>query len=47
MEIYGTPNEEVLKLAQRRDLFFHKNTCEPILSPNTRGKIRQPASKKI
>ena len=39
MELYGLPSDDVLKIAQRKHLFFHKNN-EPILSPNSRGKIR-------
>ena len=46
MELYGTPPDDVLKISQRKNLFFNKNN-EPILAPNSRGKIRQPGSKKI
>jgi dual specificity tyrosine-phosphorylation-regulated kinase 2/3/4 len=46
MELYGAPPDDVLKLSQRKNLFFSK-TNDPILAPNTRGKIRQPGSKKI
>jgi dual specificity tyrosine-phosphorylation-regulated kinase 2/3/4 len=46
MELYGIPPEDVLKISQRKNLFFNKNN-DPILTPNSRGKIRQPGSKKI
>ena len=46
MELYGAPPDDVLKLSQRKNLFFSK-TNDPILAPNSRGKIRQPGSKKI
>lgn len=46
MEIYGAPPKEVIKLSSRGHLFFHKNG-EPILSPNSRGKIRNPSSKSL
>jgi len=46
MELYGLPDNEVLKLAQRKHLFFNKNN-EPILTPNSRGKIRQPGAKTL
>ena len=46
MELYGVPPNSVLKLAQRREIFFEKN-FEPKLQPNTRGKVRQPSQKKL
>jgi dual specificity tyrosine-phosphorylation-regulated kinase 2/3/4 len=39
MELYGTPSDEVLKLSVRKNLFFNKSG-DPILAPNSRGKIR-------
>jgi len=46
MELYGLPPEDVLKLSQRKHLFFNKNN-EPILTPNSRGKIRMPGAKEL
>lgn len=46
MELYGLPDDEVLKLAQRKHIFFDKNN-EPILTPNSRGKIRQPGARTL
>ena len=45
MEIYGVPPSDVLALAQRKNLFFENN--EPILTPNSRGKVRQPKTKTL
>jgi hypothetical protein len=39
MELYGIPPEDVLKISQRKNLFFGKNN-DPNLAPNSRGKIR-------
>jgi len=46
MEIYGVPEREVIKLATRGHLFFHKNG-DPILSANSKGKTRKPLAKKL
>lgn len=46
MELYGVPPENVLRLAQRRDIFFTKDFV-PKLQPNSRGKIRNPNQKKL
>ena len=46
MEIYDQPEDEVIKMAQRGHLFFDKRN-KPKLSANSRGKVRQPASKKL
>ena len=46
MELYGVPPDEVLDMSQRRKLFFEKNN-EPILTPNSRGKIRYPEAKRL
>lgn len=46
MEIYGTPSKDVIKLSNRGHLFFNKNG-EPILSANSKGKIRKPNTKKL
>lgn len=46
MEIYGVPEKEVIKMSSRGHLFFNKSG-EPILTPNSKGKVRKPASKKL
>ena len=46
MEIYGVPPQKIIGLSTRSHLFFHKNG-EPILSANSRGKIRKPNTKKL
>ena len=46
MEIYDAPDPEVLKLAQRAHLFFDKKN-KPKLTPNSRGKVRVPGTKKL
>lgn len=46
MELYGVPPDNVIRLAQRRDIFFTKD-YQPKLQPNSRGKIRQPCAKKL
>lgn len=46
MELYGVPPESVLKIAQRKDIFFTKDFA-PKLEPNSRGKVRHPNQKKL
>lgn len=46
MEIYGVPEKEVLKISTRRHLFFNNNN-EPILTENSRGKVRKPNTKTL
>jgi dual specificity tyrosine-phosphorylation-regulated kinase 2/3/4 len=46
MEIYDVPDADVLKIAQRSHLFFDKKN-KPKLTPNSRGKVRIPATKKL
>jgi dual specificity tyrosine-phosphorylation-regulated kinase 2/3/4 len=41
MEIMDVPPENVLKMATRKEFFFHENNS-PILKPTTSGKIRYP-----
>jgi len=45
MEIYGLPGPEIIKMASRGHLFFENG--KPILSPNSKGKVRKPLSKKL
>lgn len=46
MEIYDQPEPDVLQMAQRAHLFFDKKNRAK-LTPNSRGKVREPASKKL
>jgi hypothetical protein len=41
MEIFGKPNRSVLDISTRKNLFFDSNDG-PILTENSRGKIRMP-----
>lgn len=46
MEVKGKPPPSVLALASRRKNFFD-NDYNPILDPNSRGKIRKPGAKEL
>jgi dual specificity tyrosine-phosphorylation-regulated kinase 2/3/4 len=46
MEIYGVPPKDVLQISSRKHLFF-QNKQDPILQPNSRGKIRYPSTKNL
>jgi len=47
MEVLGVPSDEVLDQSTRRRLFFEEDTDEPILVPNSRGKLRIPNTKPL
>lgn len=44
MEVIGLPPRSLIAKATRRKVFFDDD-YEPILKPNSRGKVRKPASK--
>lgn len=46
MEICGKPPRSVLEISTRKNLFFDSNN-EPILTENSRGKLRQPNQKTL
>jgi dual specificity tyrosine-phosphorylation-regulated kinase 2/3/4 len=46
MEVKGVPPRSVLARATRRKVFFDED-YQPILTPNSRGKVRQPGSKAL
>jgi dual specificity tyrosine-phosphorylation-regulated kinase 2/3/4 len=46
MEVCGLPNQNVLDISTRRHLFFDESN-QPILMPNSKGKIRQPKAKSL
>ena len=46
MEICGVPDKAVLDYATRKHLFFNSND-EPIITPNSRGKVRVVNSKTL
>lgn len=47
MEIRDVPPDHILEASTRRKLFFDEDTMDPILVPNTRGKLRIPGSKDL
>ena len=46
MEICGVPSKRVLEISTRRHLFFDESN-QPILMPNSKGKIRHPNVKSL
>jgi dual specificity tyrosine-phosphorylation-regulated kinase 2/3/4 len=46
MEVKGVPPRSVLARSTRRKVFFDDD-YQPILSPNTRGKVRTPGTKSL
>ena len=46
MEILGIPDESILEQSSRAKLFFDGNN-EPILVPNSKGKVRRPSTKTL
>lgn len=44
MEVKGVPPRSVLARATRRKVFFDDD-YQPILTPNSRGKVRMPSQK--
>ena len=46
MEVIGLPPRSLIAKATRRKVFFDDD-YEPILKPNSRGKVRKPASKPL
>ena len=46
MEIKGVPPRSVLARSTRRKVFFDED-YQPILSTNSRGKVRMPSSKNL
>jgi len=47
MEILGVPEDYILDLSARRNLFFEKDSNEPIPVTNSRGKRRRPNTKTL
>jgi hypothetical protein len=47
MELRGIPSDEVLNQSTRKKIFFDEETNEPILVPNSRGKVRIPNAKSL
>lgn len=46
MEIKGVPPRSVLARSSRRKVFFDEE-YQPIVVPNSKGKMRQPGAKKL
>lgn len=46
MEVCDVPPPDVLAMSTRKNLFFNEQD-EPVLAPNSRGKIRQPNTKTL
>ncbi len=46
MEVKGVPPRSVLARATRRKVFFDDD-YQPIVTPNSRGKIRMPGTKNL
>ena len=46
MEVKGVPPRSVLARAARRKVFFDDD-YQPIITPNSKGKVRSPNTKKI
>jgi hypothetical protein len=46
MEIKGIPPNNILEQSTRRKIFFD-SAWNPILAPNSRGKVRKPKSKTL
>lgn len=46
MEVKGIPPRSVLARSSRRKVFFDDD-YQPILTPNSRGKIRNPSTKPL
>jgi len=47
MEIQGIPPDYLVELSSRRNLFFEKDTCTPIVVTNSRGRRRLPNTKTL
>lgn len=47
MESRGLPPISLLEQGNRSKIFFDEQTKEPLLPPNTRGKVRTPNSKNL
>ena len=46
MEYIGVPPLEIINLARKKSMFFN-SSGEPLLVPNSKGKIRIPLTKKF
>ena len=46
MEIWGAPPDSILEQSTRKNLFFDNNN-NPVLKPNSRGKLRKPNTKSL
>jgi len=46
MEYLGVPSHELILYSKKRSLFFDDNLV-PLQTPNSRGKIRMPNTKKL
>lgn len=47
MQIKDVPDEKILALATRKNLFFDPKDNSPILVANSRGRKRRPATKTL
>jgi len=47
MEVLGEPPEHVLEQSTRKKMFFDPETDEPILTKNSRGRMRIPGTKSL
>ena len=46
MEVKGVPPRSMIVMASRRKVFFDDD-YQPLLGPNSKGKLRQPSSKSL
>jgi dual specificity tyrosine-phosphorylation-regulated kinase 2/3/4 len=46
MEVKGPPSNEILEVSSRKKIFYDSHN-NPILVPNSRGKLRLPNSKTL
>ena len=46
MEYIGVPSLEIINVSRKKSMFFDENG-EPLKIPNSKGKIRQPLTKKF
>ena len=47
MEIKGVPPDYIVELSSRRNLFFEKDSIQPIIVTNSRGRRRLPNTKTL
>ena len=46
MEVKGVPPRSLIVVASRKKVFFDDD-CRPLENPNSRGKVREPNTKKL